>query len=117
MKYRGKTVDAVQFLGTRQSCTAVTAFLGGAKANNHGWRKQSIRGGFVDTEVGAAPFHAQDWIVRAANGTLEVMRPAAFAERFEKAAFEPDQTKAASAMGIIGLDIAPVPAPGAPAVA
>lgn len=117
MKFRRKQIDveAIQFLGTRQSCTAVTAFLGGAKAGNHAWRKQSIRGGYVDGASGPLAFYANDFLVRRGDGSIEVLRPSAAAAEFERVSDNGPKDVPAGTLPSLSLPAAP--APGTPAVA
>lgn len=70
---------AIRFTGTGDSCTAVTAFLGGPAAAGHRWKSRTYDGGWVDTPDGEVEFTPGDWIARSPAGEFHVLRPASAA--------------------------------------
>lgn len=83
--YRKRPVEvqAVQFDGTGESCTAVTAFLGGPHAGNHRWKHATYDGGWVVTLEGDMEFGPGDWIIRGVAGEFYPCKPDIFAETYE----------------------------------
>jgi len=57
-RYRKKPVviEAVQFTGSGDSCTEVTAFLGGSSAPGHTWKSRTNDGGYITTLEGDMEF-------------------------------------------------------------
>lgn len=80
---RSRTVvEAIEFTGTGENCSAVTEFLGGVHDGRHGWNKATNTGGMVNTLRGVEEFTLGDWIVRETN-TFAVYAPRIFDELFE----------------------------------
>ncbi len=84
-------VEAVQFTGTPESCSAVTDFLGGPHADNHSWNPTTTTGGYLTRKTGAGQTLADQhfkpgcWIVKRWDGTFQVMRDKDFRRLFEEA--------------------------------
>ena len=69
--YRKKpvTITAVQFVGTGDSCHAVTEFLGGYQSGHtHQWKSNTLDGGFIVTLEGDMEFGVGDWIIKGVKG-------------------------------------------------
>lgn len=65
--------DEVLFTGTGDSCTEVTAFLGGSRAGHtHQWKSRTNDGGYVVTAAGRQWFRPGDTIVRYSDGSYGV---------------------------------------------
>lgn len=86
MKYRTKPViyEAVQFKGTPESCDEVTKFFGGEhRGDNHQWRGNTLRGGWIKDFDSGQAFYPSDWIVRKGVDDFDVYTDTAFEENFE----------------------------------
>lgn len=87
MKYRKKPVviDAIQFDGSGESCTAVTEFLGGSYAGGHRWKSTTNDGGWITTLEGDMEFRPGDWIIRGVAGEFYPCRSDIFEATYEPA--------------------------------
>lgn len=85
MRVRKKPVevDAVQFLGTGDSCTEVTEFLGGPSSGNCMWNSTTYTGGVIKTLEGDMAFRPGDWIVRDVAGEFYPVAPHIFDATYE----------------------------------
>jgi len=67
-KYKTKlsvVIEAVQFLGTGDSCAEVNAFLGGQHDPNIAtWKDCTYDGGFIKTKNGDEEFSPSDYIIK-----------------------------------------------------
>jgi hypothetical protein len=83
--YRKKPVEiqAVQFTGTGDSCTAVTEFLGGSHAPGHRWKATTYDGGWIVTLEGEMEFRPGDWIIRGVAGEFYPCKPDIFEATYE----------------------------------
>lgn len=62
-------IDAIQFTGTGESCTAVTEFFGGSsRGDNHQWKSCTNDGGWIVTLEGRMEFSPGDWIIKGVKG-------------------------------------------------
>ena len=87
-RQRSPEVEAIQFLGTGESCSAVTDFLGGGYATNHRWNKTTTTGGRIKAIPSDGFFHEfapGDWIVRHSDGKLQVLADEDFGRLYEEA--------------------------------
>jgi hypothetical protein len=59
-RYRKRpvVVEAIQFAGTGDSCTAVTAFFGSPYAGTHRWKHTTNDGGWIKPDVFADVYEA-----------------------------------------------------------
>jgi len=85
MKFRKRPVviDAVQFVGTGDSCDEVTLFLGGENATNHRWKLCTLDGGYISTLEGLMEFRVGDWIIKGVKGEFYPCKPDIFAATYE----------------------------------
>lgn len=86
-KYRKRsvTIDAIQFTGTGESCTAVTDFLGGCHSGNHRWMSHTNDGGWIVTLEGDMRFAPGDWIIRGVAGEYYPCRDDIFQATYREA--------------------------------
>lgn len=84
-RYRKKPVviEAVQFIGTPESCSDVTEFLGGTHEHNHSWKHRTTDGGFIHTLEGEMEFGVGDWIIRGVAGEYYPCKPEIFLATYE----------------------------------
>lgn len=84
-RYRKKPVviEAVQFTGSGDSCTEVTAFLGGSSAPGHTWKSRTNDGGYITTLEGDMEFRPGDWIIRGVKSELYPCAADVFALTYE----------------------------------
>lgn len=87
MKFRKKPVviEAVQFLGTGQSCDEVTAFFGGETSQNHRWKLCTLDGGYIPTLEGVMEFGVSDWIIKGVKGEFYPCKPYIFEVTYDPA--------------------------------
>lgn len=79
-------IDAIQFTGTGESCTAVTEFFGGSsRGDNHKWKTCTNDGGWIVTLEGRMEFNPSDWIIRGVMGEYYPCRADIFAATYEPA--------------------------------
>jgi len=76
-------IQAVQFTGTGDSCTEVTAFLGGSNSGNQRWNSTTNTGGVIVTLEGEMAFVPGDWIIRGVKGEFYPCRNDIFATTYE----------------------------------
>ena len=84
-------IEAVQFTGSGDSCTALTEFFGGPAAGVARWKSCTYDGGYIVTLEGDMEFRPGDWIIRGVQGEFYPCK----ADIFE-ATYEPAQTSAAN---------------------
>jgi len=84
-KFRKKPVviEAVQFLGTGDSCSEISEFLGGNYAHNHRWKDITYEGGFIKTLEGDMEFISGDWIIKGIKGEYYPCKPDIFEATYE----------------------------------
>ncbi len=84
-QYRKKpiVIEAIQFTGTGESCTAVTAFLGGSNSGNQRWNSTTNTGGVILTLEGEMAFVPGDWIIRGIKGEFYPCRDDIFRATYE----------------------------------
>lgn len=84
-RYRKRPVEiqAVQFTGTGDSCTAVTEFFGGSNSANHRWRSCTNDGGWITTLEGDMEFRPGDWIIKGVADEFYPCKPDVFAITYE----------------------------------
>lgn len=80
---RPVVVEAIQFTGTGDSCTAVTAFFGHPYAGTHRWKSTTYDGGWIITLEGEMEFKPGDWIIKGTRGEFYPCKPGPFADTFE----------------------------------
>lgn len=77
-------IEAVQFTGTGESCTVVTAFFGGSnRADNHNWKPCTNDGGWIVTLEGRMEFGPGDWIIRGVEGEFYPCKDSIFRKTYE----------------------------------
>lgn len=84
--FRKKTVEiqAIQFLGVGESCTAVTEFLGGPAAGGHRWKTRTYEGGWIITLEGEMEFVPGDWIIKGVAGEFYPCKPWIFEASYDE---------------------------------
>ena len=82
---RPVVIEAIQFSGTGESCTAVGAFLGGPYAGNQRWNSTTNTGGVILTLEGEMAFVPGDWIIRGVKGEYYPCKPDIFEATYEAA--------------------------------
>jgi hypothetical protein len=84
-RYRKKPVEieAVQFTGSGDSCTEVTAFLGGSNSGNQRWNSCTNTGGVILTLEGEMAFTPGDWILKGVAGEFYPCRDDIFRQTYE----------------------------------
>lgn len=87
-RYRKRPVEveAIQFTGTGDSCTAVTAFFGSPYAGTHRWKSTTNDGGWIITLEGEMEFKPGDWIIRGIKGEFYPCRSDIFEATYEPVA-------------------------------
>lgn len=94
-RQRPPEVEAIQFTGTPESCSAVTDFLGGPMADTHSWNHDTTTGGSVATDlVGEmmipmmkrrwVGFTPGCWIASLSHGAFRVYRDEDFQRIYEE---------------------------------
>ncbi len=79
-------IEAVQFTGAGESCTAVTEFFGGSnRGDNHQWKPCTNDGGWIVTLEGRMEFKPGDWIIRGVAGEFYPCKAEIFAATYEPA--------------------------------
>lgn len=82
-------IEAVQFTGTGDSCTEVTAFLGGSHSGKQRWNSTTNTGGVILTLEGEMTFVPGDWIIRGVEGEFYPCRDDIFRQTYEAVLPEP----------------------------
>ncbi len=80
-----RAVDAIQFIGTGESCDRVIDFLGGINPDVCMWKACTYDGGYIQTRDGPKEFSPGDWIIRNANGQFAPCKPDVFEAHYEQA--------------------------------
>lgn len=81
-------IDAIQFTGTGESCTAVTEFLGGNRSGNHHWKSCTNDGGWIVTLEGSMEFSPGDWIIKGVAGEFYPCKDSIFRATYEAAVLQ-----------------------------
>lgn len=86
-KYRKKpvVVEAVQFVGTGDSCDKVAAFLADMSGRSCRWKTNTHEGGFIVTLEGEMEFRPGDYIIRGVAGEFYPCKPDIFEATYEPA--------------------------------
>jgi hypothetical protein len=80
---RPVVIQAIQFTGSGESCTAVTEFLGGPLASGHRWKSTTYDGGWIATLEGEMEFKPTDWIIRGIQGEVYPCKADIFEATYE----------------------------------
>lgn len=97
-RYRKRPVEveAIQFTGTGESCTAVTAFFGSPYAGTHRWKSTTYDGGWIITLEGEMEFNPGDWIIKGTKGEFYPCKPDIFAEIYDPEPTDPEAMREAA---------------------